>query len=64
MPRSKKHRASADELAAIKARREARAGGYEYRPTTAAKQDEAERLNAGLSMMEDDAHEDAEGSED
>lgn len=49
---SSKHRASPDELAAIAARREARANGYEFRPTNKAQQDEAERLNRGLAMVE------------
>lgn len=51
--RSKRHRATADELAAIQARREARERGFEYRPTTAKQQDEAARMNAGFAMMEE-----------
>lgn len=61
MPRKhSKYRANEDELVRIAARKEARMNGTEYRPTNAAKSDEAERLNRGLSMMEendDAAHE-------
>lgn len=63
MPRSKRHRASADELAMIEARREARMGGMEFRPTTAKKVEEAERLNRGLSMLEEDGNEGETGED-
>lgn len=54
MPRRK----TPDERANEEARREARVYGVEYRPTSRAKSDEAERLNRGLSMIEDGYDED------
>jgi hypothetical protein len=48
-----------------RARAEARRKGFEFRPTTAEKEAEAERLNRGLEMLaEDGRDEDVEGDID
>lgn len=57
-------RKNPDAVANAAARREARATGTEYRPTTAAKQEEAERLNRGFRMMDEVLHEDIDFDDD
>lgn len=47
-----------DERARRAARREARENGYEYRPTTAATQREAERLRQGFALLSQAGDED------
>lgn len=46
------------------ARREAQRGGYEYRPTSARAQREADRLNRGLETLEGYTRDGSEADED
>lgn len=56
MDKTEKKTRKRDWKARAQARREARLMGFEHRPTTADKSDEAERLERGFAMMEE--HED------
>lgn len=48
-------RSNRDEKVNEAARREAREGGYEYRPTSKKMSDEAERLERGFAMLTEDS---------